>query len=246
MPGFLEAFEHFQTLGDLLDLGFGVGALEFLAQRVDFLVQIEMAQQLAHAFGTHRRMELVAKLLDFLQVGILGEQLAALHRRHSRVGDHEGLEIEHALDVAQRHVEHHAQAARQALQEPDVRHRARQFDVTHALAAHLGQGDFHAAFLADHAAVFQALVLAAQALVILHRAEDLGAEQAIALRLEGAVVDGLGLLHFAVRPGTDFLRGSQSDLDGIELFFLRNLLEQIEQCFHSRLLAVSWATAADQ
>ena len=114
-----------------------------------------------------------------------------------------------------------------------MRDRARQLDVAHALAAHLGQRDFDAALLADHAAVLEALVLAAQALVVLDRAEDLGAEQAVALRLEGAVVDGLRLLDFAVGPGTDLLGRSEADLDRVELFFLRDLLEQIEQCFHS-------------
>jgi hypothetical protein len=89
--------------------------------------------------------------------------------------------------------------------------------------------------------VLQPLVLAAKALVVLDRPEDLGAEEAIALRLEGAVVDRLGLLHFAVRPRTDFLRGSQADADGVELFFLGDLLEQIEQCFHSK---ISWLPVA--
>jgi hypothetical protein len=83
----------------------------------------------------------------------------------------------------------------QGLQEPDVGAGRGQVDVAHALAAHLGLRDFNAALLADHAAVLQALVLAAQALVVLDRAKDLGAEQAVALGLEGAVVDGLGLLH---------------------------------------------------
>ena len=234
--GFLEAFQHLQPFGEFLDLGFGVGAFEFLAQRIDFLVQIQMAQQFAHAFGAHRGMEFVAEFLDLFQIGILGQQVAALHRRHARIGHHEGLEIQHALDIAQRHVKHHAQPARQTLQEPDVRHRARQFDMAHALAAHLGQRDFDAAFLADHAAMLETFVFAAQTLVILHRPENLGAEQAIALRLEGAVIDGLGLFYFAIGPGSDLVRGSQSDLDGIELFFLRHLLEQIEQCFHSELL----------
>jgi hypothetical protein len=71
--------------------------------------------------------------------------------------------------------------------------------MAHALPAHLGQRDLDAALLADHSAVLEALVLAAQTLVIASRAEDLGAEQAVALRLEGAVVDGLGLFDFAVR-----------------------------------------------
>ena len=75
-----------------------------------------------------------------------------------------------------------------------MRHRAGQLDVAHALAAHLGQRHFHAALLADHAAMLEALVLAAQALVVLDGPEDLGAEQAVTLGLEGPVVDGLGFL----------------------------------------------------
>ncbi len=81
--------------------------------------------------------------------------------------------------------------------------------------------DFNAALFADHAAVLEALVLAAQALVVLDRAEDLGAEQAVALGLEGTVVDGLGLLHFAVGPGTDLLGRGQADRDGVELLIRR-------------------------
>jgi hypothetical protein len=88
--------------------------------------------------------------------------------------------------------------------------------------------DFNAALLADHAAVLQALVLAAQALVVLDRAKDLGAEQTIALRLESTVVDGFRLLHFTERPGTDLLGRGQTDLDGIEMLIRRELLEQVE------------------
>src|SRR4029077_4219895 len=50
------------------------------------------------------------------------------------------------------------------------------------------------------AAVTDALVLAAVALPVLHGAEDALAEQAVALRLEGPVVDGLGLGDLAPRP----------------------------------------------
>jgi len=42
--------------------------------------------------------------------------------------------------------------------------------------------------------MLEALVLAAQALVVLDRAKDLGAEQAVTLRLERTVVDGFRLL----------------------------------------------------
>ena len=176
-----------------------------------------LLQQLVHGLGAHARVELVAVLLDGLEIHLVGQQLAALQRRHARIDDHEGLEIQHALDLAQRHVEHQADARRQRLQEPDVRDRARELDVAHALAAHLGLRDFDAALLADHAAMLEALVLAAQALVVLDGSEDLGAEQAVALRLEGAVVDGLRLLDLAERPGPDQVRRGQADLDGVEV-----------------------------
>src|SRR5690606_617050 len=98
--------------------------------------------------------------------------------------------------------------------------------------AHLGLRDFNAALLADHTPVLQALVLAAQALVVLDGAEDLGAEQAVTLGLEGPVVDGFRLLDFTEGPGTDLFRRGQADADGIEVLVGRELLEQVEQGFH--------------
>ena len=41
--------------------------------------------------------------------------------------------------------------------------------------------------------------------------EDLLAEQAVALGLQRPVVDGLGLLHLAVRPRPDGFRAGQAD-----------------------------------
>ena len=92
-----------------------------------------------------------------------------------------------------------------------------QLDVAETLTADFRQRDFHAALVADHAAVLHALVLAAQALPVGDRTEDARAEQAIALRLEGAVVDGFRLGDFAMRPAPDFLRRCQADADGIEV-----------------------------
>src|SRR5205085_8356029 len=123
-------------------------------------------------------------------------------------------------------------------QEPDVRGRAGELDVAHALAAHLGEGHLDAALLADHAAVLEALVLAAEALVVLDRPEDLGAEEAVALRLEGAVVDGLGLLYLAVGPRADLLGRGEPDLDRIELLVLLDLLEELKECFHLEPLQI--------
>src|SRR5690606_10822927 len=129
-------------------------------------------------------------------------------------------------------VEHEPDARRQRLQEPDVRDRARELDVRHALAAHLRLGDLDAALLADDAAVLQPLVLAAQALVVLDRPEDLRAEQAVALRLEGPVVDGLRLLDLAEGPRPDHVRGRQADPDRVEIVDRVLVLEQLQQIFH--------------
>src|SRR5690606_36286142 len=114
----------------------------------------------------------------------------------------------------------------------DVRGRARELDVAHALTTHLGLSHFDAALLTHHAAMLQALVLAAQALVILYRTENLRAEQTVALRLERAVIDRLRLLHFAVRPGADHLRRSEPDANRIEILDRRLLLEEFEKVFH--------------
>src|SRR5436189_2671384 len=110
-----------------------------------------------------------------------------------------------------------ADAARQSLEEPDVADRRRERDVSEAFAAHFGLRHFDAALVADHAAVLHALVLAAQALPVGDRPEDLRAEQAVPLRLERAVVDRLGLGHLAVRPRGDLLWRRQADPDRVEI-----------------------------
>src|SRR5699024_12561072 len=101
---------------------------------------------------------------------------------------------------AQRDVQQQADARWQRLKKPDVRHRRGQVDVAHALAADLGLGDLDAAFFADHATMLHALVLAAQAFVVLDRPKNTSTEQAVALRLEGAIVDGFRLFDLAERP----------------------------------------------
>ena len=174
----------------------------------------------------------VAVLVVRVEVLLLVQELAVLERRQAGLGDHVVLEVEDPLEVAQRHVEQQADAARQRLQEPDVRHRRGELDMAHALAAHLGEGHLDAALLADDAAVLHALVLAAQALVVLDRSEDAGAEQAVTLRLEGAVVDGLRLLDLAVGPGADALRAGDRDADLVEGRRALRLAQYVDQIGH--------------
>src|SRR5207248_3568839 len=156
-----------------------------------------------------------------------------------RVHHHVALAVQDLLQVLERDVEQVADPRRQRLQEPDVRDRRGQVDVAEPLTPHLGLDDLDAALLADHAAVLHALVLAAIALVVLHRPEDLGAEEPVPLRLEGAVVDGLRLLHLAVRPLADLLRRRQRDADGVEGERILGLLEEIENVLHGFSLSSS-------
>ena len=83
--------------------------------------------------------------------------------------------------------------------------------MAHALAAHLGAGDLDAAALADDALEAHALVLAAVALPVPGRTKDLLAEETVLLRFQGPVVDGLRLLHLAMAPLTDVVRGRQAN-----------------------------------
>src|SRR5690606_6441534 len=119
-------------------------------------------------------------------------------------------------NVTQGHVQQQTDAGRQRLEEPDVGNRTGQFNMTHAVTANLGQGDFHTTFLADDTAMLQTLVFTAQTLIVLHRAKDLGTEQTVALWLESTIVDGLGLLHFAKGPRPDHLRRRQPDANRVK------------------------------
>ena len=100
-------------------------------------------------------------------------------------------------------------------------HRAGEIDVGHALTTNFRLRDFNAALLTNNTAVLQALVLAAQALVVLDRTKDFGAKQTVTLRFERTIVDGLRLLDLAIRPGANHVGRSQSDANRIEVFVRR-------------------------
>src|SRR5262249_52814332 len=63
----------------------------------------------------------------------------------------------------------------------------------------------------DHSLVFHAAVFAAGTFPIFLRTEDALAEEAILFRTVGAIVDRLGLFHFAERPATNIMRARQAD-----------------------------------
>ena len=214
-----EGLDDLQPLGVLQLLLRGGLGLHPLAQLDAQLVDSDALEQFLDGLGAHHGLEArgTELLIQLAVLGLVLDDLAFLHRRVAGIDHHIGLEVENAFQVAQRDVEQVADARGQALEEPDVRARRRQLDVAHALAAHLAHRHFHAALVADHAAVLHALVLAAQALPVGDRPKDARAEQAVALRLEGAVVDGLRLGDLAMRPAADLLRRCQHDADGVEV-----------------------------
>src|SRR4029078_7153556 len=140
--------------------------------------------------------------------------------------DDRGGEVEHLLELARGDVEQVADAARDTLEEPDVRDGSGEVDVPHALAAHLLARHLDAAALADDALVADALVLAAVALPVLRRTEDALAEEAVALGLERAVVDRFRLGDLARGPVADLLARSEPDPNCVEVV-------DVDHCYSS-------------
>src|SRR5262249_8616019 len=97
-----------------------------------------------------------------LEVGEVLCTRIVVHRGHDRRG-----EVQDLLELARCDVEQVADARRNALEEPDVRDRRGQVDVTHALAPNLLPRHLDAASLADDPLVADALVLAAVTLPVL-------------------------------------------------------------------------------
>src|SRR5690606_41245284 len=77
----------------------------------------------------------------------------------------ERFKIQHALDITQCHVQHQADTRRQRLQEPDMRGRAGQLDMAHALTTHFRQRHFNDVLIAAYAEVLEATVSATHAYI---------------------------------------------------------------------------------
>src|SRR5262245_49714495 len=116
--------------------------------------------------------------------------------------------------------------------------------MAHALAPHAAERHFDRALLADDTLVLHALVLAAQALVVFDRPEDARAEQAVALGLEGPVVDGLRLFDLAVRPRQNLFRARDRNPDLVEHLRRSLRAEKIHDLLVHRLLRLPTGSAA--
>ena len=152
-----EAVDDLQSLGKLQLLLHRALAAHLRAQLLGQLLDVDAAQQLLDRLGAHLRPELRPVVLTRLAILLFVEQLVLLQLRLARIDDDVGLEVEDALEIAQRDVQQMADAARQPLEEPDVADRRRQRDVAQALASDLGLRHLDAALVADHPAVLHVL-----------------------------------------------------------------------------------------
>ena len=87
-------------------------------------------------------------------------------------------EVDDFLDFRSGEAEHERDTARNAAEEPDVRDRSREIDVSHALAANDGAGYFYAALFADDTAEANAAVFAAVTFIVFLGTEDALVEEA--------------------------------------------------------------------
>ena len=207
IPAPTKRLNNLKSLCELLLFRLTCGFVELHAEGFRKRMHVDLTEHLDDGFAAHLGLELVVTVLvEQLRVALLVQDLANFQRSLTRIGDDIRLAVEYLFEVLQRDVEDIPDTAREALQEPNVSHRRRQVDVPEALATHLGLNHLDAALLAHDTAVLHALVLAADALVVLHRSKDLRAEEPFALGLERTVVDRLRLLDLAVRPLSDLFR----------------------------------------
>src|SRR5581483_3064807 len=179
---FAERFHHAQALGELQLLLLRSLRLHALADLFAERFHVDLLEQLLDALGAHHCDVLAGKFLVQLTLALVADHLAfAQVGAFAGIDDHVRFEIEDALELAQSDVEQVTDAARQALEKPDMRARAGQLDVSQPFTANTGERHFDAALVADHAAMFHALVLSAQALPVLRGAEDAGAEKTVPL-----------------------------------------------------------------
>ena len=108
VAGFHEGLAQLEAFAQAFQLGLALGGTHVFAQLDHFGLEVEVVQQFEHGFRTHARIEFVAVFLDGFEVGFFRQQLAAFQRGHAGIDHHEGLEVQHTLDIAQRHVQQQA------------------------------------------------------------------------------------------------------------------------------------------
>ncbi len=213
----VEPFEGL-TLTLLRSLGTG-----FMTERIRKLVEVHPLEQHVNGLGTHKGDELVGVVVrellvafgehrHYVEILFFGEQIQILHTfGHTGLHHYVTLVVYHHLELLGRHAYEVAYLVGQRTEIPYMHYGYHQRYVAGTLPAYLLLGDLHAASVTDYALVADTFVFAAVALVVLDGAEDPLAEEAVALGLVCAIVNGLGLEHFAARSLEDLLGRCQTD-----------------------------------
>ena len=212
-----KGIHHLEAFGELELFLLGRLGLHSAAEIDGQFLDIDLLQELLDRLGAHQGRKLVRILLHHLSILLFAEHFLFVQGSIPRIQNHVGLEVEDTLQLSQAQVQQMSDSTRQTLEEPYMGAGTGQFDVAETLPPHLGQRDLDTALVADHSPVLHPFVLPAKTLPIGDGAEDLGAEQTVALRLEGSVVDGLRFGDFTLGPGSDRVRRSQTDSDAVEI-----------------------------
>ena len=107
-----------------------------------------------------------------------------------------------------------------------MRDRYCKVNVPHAFATHPGGGHLHPATITYLPLVLGPLITTTRALHVARWAEYTLAEKTAALRLKGAVINRLGVLHLSTGPAVNIVRTGNSDTNLIEI--LRFFVIKIE------------------
>ena len=153
-----------------------------------------------------------------------------------RINHNIAIEIENFLQLLEGEIQKIAHLTGQTFQEPYVGNRGCQCNVAHSFPSHFGLNHFDATFFTDDSPMFHAFVLTTVALVVFCGPKYLGTEQAITLRLESPVINGLRLLDLSIGPFPDFLRRGQRDTNRVETQRIFGPNEKVVQFFHCNLL----------
>ena len=94
-----------------------------------------------------------------------------------------------------------------------MRYGHHEFDMSHALAAYFLLSHFHTATLAHDTFIADTFIFTAMALIVLGRAKNALAEQTIALRFIGTIVDCFRFEHFAGRDLHNLIGRRQTNRD---------------------------------
>ena len=177
-----EGLHHVETLNEL-DAFLAGGRFQLSLDLGAGFFQVDLAEKLFDGLGPHHGLEVILVFLHHIAVLLLIKKLFFDQRGIARLGDDVLREVKYLLQKAGRKIKNQPHAGGNALEIPDMGHRSGQLDGAHALAAHLGTGNFHSAAVANLALIADSFILAAVALPVLGGAKNALAKEAVALGL---------------------------------------------------------------